>query len=145
MSMHIDISGQVTQTDKPSSLAFVKDDGSRNVVYVDAETKRRILKRHSGKVENLPEKLHCIMIYFCIKDYLKDVDELVICRDINPRRINKILLSLFKEHGGFPKIIIRGHDQPDSDAHFAALSGYRKKSSADLIITDKMINKMLKI
>ena len=84
------------------------------------------------------------MIYFCIKDHLKNIDELIICRDINPRRINNILRSMFKDNSSFPRIKIRGHDQPDSNAHDAALGGYRSKSKANLVITEKLIEKSLK-
>jgi hypothetical protein len=144
MKMHIDISGQVTQLDRPSAMAFVRDDGAVNSVYLDTETKIRITTKHTGKTQNIVEKLHCILVYYCIKDYLENVEELIICRDINPRRLDRILLSLFKGHSKFPKITVRGHDKPESEAHEAALSVFRKKSKAKTIITEKMIESVLR-
>ena len=47
---------------------------------------------------NLIEKLHCIMIYYCIRDFLEGIGEIKICEDVNFRRIKNLLPLLFKNN-----------------------------------------------
>ena len=75
MKIHIDISGQITQTSLNSSLGFKRSDGVERTAYLRKQTKKALLRKYGTQITNLVEKIHCILIYYCIRDHLKDVKE----------------------------------------------------------------------
>ena len=79
--IEIDISGQIQQLNHDSALGFRRDNGIEQSVYLRSKTKKEIIRKYSGQVTNLIEKLHCIMIYYCIKDFLSDIKEIKICKE----------------------------------------------------------------
>ena len=145
MKMYIDLSGQIQQINLDSSLGFWREDGLNKAVFLKKSTKKEIIKKYKGQVTNLIEKLHCIMIYFCILDYLKDVNELEICKDVNFRRIKNLLPLLFKERDFLHNIKIsqRKSNTKKSFGHRIALKIFRKKKYADKKITKEMIEYVL--
>lgn len=145
MKISIDISGQVQQKNLDSSLGFKRTDGLTRAVFLPKRTKRAILKKYSGKVTNLIERLHCVMIYYCIKDSLKDVNEIHVCGDVNFRVVKRLLPYFFKGHSGFSniKITVRKGDEPKSNGHWPALKAHRKRKYAKAVIKKDMIEKKL--
>ena len=145
MKMQIDISGQVQQRNYDSALAFKRSDGIEKTVFLRAKTKKALLSKYKGQIINPIEKIHCILIYYCIKDYLKGVEEIKICKDVNFRRTKRLIPNLFKEHKNFPsiKIISRSGGEPKSNGHKPALKAFRKRKYANLIISKEMIEKKL--
>ncbi|MBI2656486.1 hypothetical protein HYX03_02000 [Candidatus Woesearchaeota archaeon] len=145
MRIEIDISGQIQQLNYDSALGFWRDNGIEKSVYLKSETKKEIIKRYKGQVTSLIEKLHCILIYYCIRDYLDNVNEIKICRDINVRRLKNFLPLLFKNHNylEYVKIAIRSSDEPESKAHRIALKTFRRRKFAILLITREMIENVL--
>ncbi len=145
MKIHIDLSGQVSQKNYDSSLGCKRIDGVIKSVFLRKTTKKAIIKKYKGQVVNLVEKIHCILIYYCIRDILDDVDELIICRDGNFRRIARLLPLLFSEHKDFFKIKISQRRTGDkkSDGHYPALKTFRKKRYADKMISREMVEEKL--
>ncbi len=143
--MEVDISGQIQQINHDSALGFRRDNGIEKNVYLRSKVKKEIIKKYKGQVTNLIEKLHCIMIYFCIKDSLDDVKEIKICKDVNFRRITNLLPLLFKEHNYLNeiKIIQRKGEESKSGGHNIALKTFRRKKYASLIIKKEMIEDVL--
>jgi len=143
--IEIDISGQIQQINYDSALGFRKDNGIEKSVYLKSKTKKWILHKYQGQVTNLIEKLHCIMIYYCIKDFLKDVKEIKICKDVNFRRIKNLLPLLFKEQNYLNnlKIIPIKGDEIKSSAHRIALKTFRRRKYAYLLIKKEMIENVL--
>ncbi len=145
MRISIDISGQVQQMNFDSSLGAKRSDGMTMAVVLPRRTKKAIVRKYKGQITNLMEKIHCIMIYYCIRDHLKEVDEISICRDVKPRVIKPLLSSLFKEYEGFSevKITFRESSETHSNGHWPALKAFRKRKYAKGIIKKEMIEKKL--
>jgi len=145
MKIEIDISGQIQQLNYDSALGFRRENGFEKSVYLRSKTKKEIIKKYKGQVTNLIEKLHCIMIYYCIKDFLKDIKEIKICRDVSFRRIKNLLPLLFKKQKSFNNIKItqRKGREVKSSAHRIALKTFRRKKYAALLIKKEMIENVL--
>ena len=145
MKIEIDISGQIQQVNYDSALGFRRENGFEKSVYLRSKTKKEIIKKYKGQVTNLIEKLHCIMIYYCIKDFVKGIREIKICKDVNFRRVRNLLPLLFKEQDSFKniKIISRKGNEPTSSAHRIALKTFRRKKYVHLLIKKEMIENVL--
>ena len=143
--IEIDISGQIQQLNYDSALGFRRDNGIEQSVYLRSKTKKEIIKKYKGQVTNLIEKLHCIMIYYCIKDFLDDVEEIKICKDVNFRRIKNLLSLLFKGHNYLNGINVtqRKGDEVKSAGHRIALKTFRKRKYANIIIDKEMLENVL--
>lgn len=143
--IEVDISGQIQQLNHNSALGFRRSNGIEKSVYLDSRTKKEILKKYKGQVTNLIEKLHCILIYYCIKDSLNDVGEIKVCKDVNFRRIKNLLPLLFKEQNYLNnvKMVQRKGDETKSEGHRVALKTFRRKKYADLTIKKEMIEDVL--
>ncbi len=143
--IEIDISGQIQQLNYDSALGFRRDNGIERSVYLRNETKKEIIKRYKGQVTNIIEKLHCILIYYCIKDCLDSVNEIKICKDADFRRVKNLLPFLFKQQNYLNgiKITERKGGEDKSDGHRIALKAFRKRRYADLLIKKEMIEDVL--
>lgn len=143
--IEIDISGQIQQINHNSALGFYRDNGIERSVYLNSKVKKEIIKKYKGQVTNLIEKLHCILIYYCIKDFLDDVEEILICKDVSFRRVKNLLPLLFKEKNYLNRIKIsqRKGEDAKSLGHKIALRTFRRKRYACLIIKKEMIENVL--
>jgi len=138
------ISGQIHQIYYDSALGFKRSDGFEKSVFLKSKDKRDIIRKYKGQVTNLIEKLHCILIYYCIKDELKDIEEIKICKDANFRKIKNLLPLLFKDNSlNSINLIGRKGDEPKSAGHKIALRTFRRRKYARLIITKEMIENVL--
>lgn len=144
MIIHIDISGQIQQKNFDSVLGFKRSDGLQGAVYLPSKTKKEILKKYKGQVVRLVEKLHCIMIYYCIKDRLDGVKEIRICKDVNYRRLRDLVPLLFKDCNYLNEVNIKPRrEKKKSNGHRPAIRAFRKRLRADKIITKDMIEAVL--
>ncbi|MFH1358789.1 MAG: hypothetical protein ABIH37_02795 [archaeon] len=143
--IEVDISGQIQQLNYDSALGFRRDNGLEKSVFLRSKDKKEIIKKYQGQVTDLIEKIHCILIYYCIKDSLECVREIKVCRDVNFRRVKKLLPFLFKEIDYFNEIEIkpRSGSENQSLGHNIALRTFRKKKFAELIIKKEMIEEQL--
>lgn len=145
MKVEIDISGQIQQLNLNSSLAFRSKDCQTKCVYLDSKTKKEVIKKYKGQVTNLIEKLHCILIYYCIRDDIKNIREIKICKDVSYRKIKMLLPLILKRLSKVEsiKIKFREGNDPKSAEHNIALRGFRKKIFADIVIKKEMIENVL--
>ncbi|MBM3233988.1 hypothetical protein FJZ19_02745 [Candidatus Pacearchaeota archaeon] len=145
LKIEIDISGQIQQLKLNSALGIKRTDKAENSIFLKSEVKKEIIKKYKGQVTNLIEKLHCILIYYCIKDFLENVNEIIICRDVSFRRIKNLLPLLFKEQNYLNNIKIsqRTSCEKKSLGHKVALKTLRNKKLANLIIKNEMIEDVL--
>jgi len=145
MKIEIDISGQIQQKNYNSVIGFRRENGVVKSVYLNSKVKKQIIEKYKGQVYNLIEKLHCILIYYCIKDDLENVNEIRICRDVDFRILKNLFPLLFKEDDYLKniKITVRKGIEPKSEAHRFALRTFRRKRHATKIINKKMIEDML--
>ncbi len=143
--IEIDISGQIQQLNHDSALGFSRDNGIEKSVYLRSKDKKEIIKKYGGQVTNLIEKLHCILVYYLIKDELKEVTEIKVCKDVDFRTLKNLLPLLFKEQNYLDgiKIIVRTGDEQKSKAHRFALRTFRRRKYASQIINKKILEEML--
>lgn len=142
MKIHIDISGQIQQKNLNSALGCKRDDGKERSVFLKSKLKKEILKKHSGQ-KNIIEKVHCVLIYYCIKDFLDGVNKIVVCKDVNFRRMKKLLLVLLGDKLKNIKVVQRKSNSDKSLAHNVALKTKRRKNHAQLNITRRMLEDIL--
>lgn len=145
MRIEIDISGQIQQINYDSALGFRRENGIEKSVFLRSKDKKEIIKKYKGQVTNLIEKLHAILIYYCIKDNLEGVKEIKICRDVNFRALKNLLPFLFKEQNCLKgiKITFRKGSEPESKAHRFALRTFRRQKYANDLINKEMIEDLL--
>jgi len=145
MRIEIDISGQIQQINYNSALGFRRENGFKRSVYLRSKTKKEIIKKYKEQVTNLIEKLHCIMIYYCVKDIIGEINEIKICKDTSFRRIKNLLPLLFKEKNYLEgiKITQRKGREPKSAGHNIALKTFRRRKYTDLIIDQEMVENVL--
>lgn len=145
MKVEIDISGQIQQMNLDSALGMKRSDGLEKSVFLKSEIKKEIIKKYKGQVTNLIEKIHCILIYYCIRDNLSGIKEIIICRDVSFRRIKNLLPLLFKEHNYLNNVKIKQRDScsEQSKGHKIALKTLRNKKLASVMINKEMIEKFL--
>lgn len=147
--LEVDISGQIQQLNLDSALGFRRDfrrdNGIEKSVFLRSKTKKELIKKYKGQVTDLIEKLHCILIYYCIKDDLDNVGEIKICKDVNFRRIKKLLPFLFKEKNYLNGIKINSREGKDkkSSGHNVALRSFRRKKFVEIILKKEMIENVL--
>lgn len=143
--IEIDISRQIQQLNYDSALGFRRDNGIEKSVYLRSKDKKEVIKKYKGQVTDLIEKLHRILIYYCIKDFIDEVEEIKICKDVSFRRVKRLLPFLFKEKNYLSEIEItqRKGIEKKSAGHNIALRSFRKKRFAELIITKEAIENVL--
>lgn len=145
MIVQIDISGQIQQKNYDSAIGFKRSDGLTNSVFLRKDIKKEIINKYKGQVTNLIEKVHSILIYYCVKDYLANVKEIKICKDCNPRKIKYFLPFLFREYPKFKdlKVTFRGGLEPKSIGHKIALRTYRRRKHASILLSKRDIESRL--
>lgn len=145
LKIEIDISGQIQQIKLDSAMGCARSDGVQKSVFLDSRIKKEIIQRYRGQIISLIEKLHCILIYYCIKDILENVSEIIICRDVSFRRIKNLLPLLFKEGNYLSNIKItqRTSCGEKSAGHKIALKTLRNKKLASLVINHERIEDVL--
>jgi len=145
MDIGVDISGQITQKNYTSVIGCKRSDGIQRAVCLRAQTKKSIIKKYKSQITRLVEKIHCILIYYCIKDLLEGVKEIKICKDINFRVRKRLLPLLFKNQREFNKIkiIARQSMERKSKGHNIAHRAHRRKKYVSLFIKRELIEKLL--
>lgn len=145
MIIQIDISGQIQQKNYDSALGFKRSDGKSGSVFLRKQLKQKLTHKYKGQVINFVEKLHCIMIYYAIKNHLAGVKDIKICRDVNKRNVAYLLPKLFKDYEEFSKIKLSflGGKNGKSNGHNPALKTFRHRKYADKILKLEMVEKLL--
>jgi hypothetical protein len=143
MKLHIDISGQIHQKNLNSALGVNREDGEWRSVFVKSKVKKEILREYKGQIVSLIEKIHCILIYYSIKDFLGRVDELIICRDINFRRLKRLLPLLFENNLENIRINQRESNGKKSLGHNIASGTKKHKRKATVTLNLEMIEDVL--
>lgn len=143
LRIDIDISGQIQQKNLDSSLGAKRSDGVQNAVFLSHQTKKELLGKYKGQINNLVEKMHCLMIYYCIKDLLDGVTEIRVCNDVNFRVVKKLLPLLFKGRLKGVEINNRKRSEPASAGHWPALKAHRKRKYATCIIKRKDVEEKI--
>lgn len=144
MYIEIDVSGNVKFLYNDSVMAFATKEGDvSNTVFLDKRLKREIFVKYKNRIKNVKEQLHCIMIYYCIKDFIDRISKMKICPDISPFKMNHYL-GLYLPKDSFLKIKKRITPvKHDSFVHKIAYKTYQKKVKPNIILDKEMILKLL--
>ena len=146
MHIEIDISGNMKFLYKDSVMAFSDKDGSMfNTVFLSSKLKREIFSKYKNKIVDLKDQMHCIMIYYCIKDYINKISRMKICPDISPNKIHHYLELYFSNDNVFLKIKKRIRSvKHSSKVHKIAYLTYQKKMKPNSRLSKRMVVKMLR-
>lgn len=113
-------------------MGFKRSDDLVGAVYFPSKTKKEVLKKYKGQVVRLIEKMHCILIYYAIKDHLDGVKEIIICQDVNYRRLKSLIPLLFKD--SILGIDVRAKSESKkSNGHGPAIRAFRKRMGAEKV------------
>ena len=142
--VEIDISGRIDQRSYNSVIFMLSEDNSlENSIFLNSELKRKILNKNKH-IQDVIVKLHCILIYYCIRDYVNKISEIKVCPDCSPKKIDQYLKFYFKDYKEFDKIRKRIKGVKHSSlCHKKALRTFRKKEKPKLKITEEMVLKLL--
>ncbi|MAG02984.1 hypothetical protein CMI42_06610 [Candidatus Pacearchaeota archaeon] len=144
MKIEVDISGNMKFVYRNSVMAFSTKDGKiKNTVLLNKKLKRWIIIKYKSRIKNIKEQLHCIMIFYCIKDHIDKISEMKICPDISPYKMNQYLRLYLPEdyfHKIRKRIVPVTHE---SLAHKIAYRTYKRREKPSLILTKDMILELL--
>lgn len=143
--IEIDISGRIDQKSYDSVVVMLnKNRNFENSIILDSKLKKEILNKNKN-IKDINVKLHCILIYYCIKDYIDKILNIQICPDCSPKKIDQYLKFYFKEYKDFEKIRKRIKGVKHSSlCHKKAIRIFRGKEKPNLKISKEMILNLLK-
>jgi|GEM_PF-1502518 len=144
--IHVDVGGQLTSRNTPSTLGFWMTGRVKRAVRIEAKTKEKYYRRYKGKIVRPVERLYCILLYYLIRNHLTNVSKIILCKDVNPQKIQDYLGILFKDQDEFNLIEIkfREKNSPKSKGHYPANKAYKKRTNADSIIPFLRVEAKLK-
>jgi hypothetical protein len=147
MRIKIDQSGKTEDTSKDTVIAF--SDGKAKSLVIRAKDKREIQRffRRIGKPRIFIYRVFAILVFLLIKDYLKEIDEIVIDEEYSGKESlikNFLLEEIQKVNPGFPKGHIRFQRiGKKSKAHFVAYGVFKGKRKADIEVSATKVLKIL--
>jgi len=142
--VEVDVSGRIDQKSYDSVMVMLAEDGSlENSVFLSSKLKRKILNENKD-INDIIVKVHCILIYYCVKDFVGEILGMKICPDCSPKKIDQYLNFYFREVQDFDEVKKRIKGITHSSlCHKKALRIFRGKEKPRLIIDKEMIMKLL--
>ena len=143
--VEVDFSGRVDQKSYDSVVVMLsKDRELENSAILTSKLKREILNQNK-EIKDIIGKVHCILIYFCVKDFTDKISKMKICPDCSPKKIDQYLKAYFKEDKEFKKIKRKTKGiKHSSSCHKKALRIFRGKEKPRLKLTKEKILNFLK-
>jgi len=150
VKIQIDISGRVNERHMHSFLGLSSANNASICysVFLPLHVKKDILKEY-GHVVDCIEKLHCILVYHCLVNFLKQnnysVTEIQICSDCGKAKILKYLSDYLKGHIILldAEICVRSVGKR-ANVHKYLRQVRKDRRLADLKITRRQILRLLK-
>lgn len=146
MRIEVDQSGKIEQLNKDSVIAF--SNKNQYSILISNEVKQEVYKSYKGRIKELIYRLFCIGLYYCLKDYIKEKELIVICCEYIGKEnlIKSFLLDyLRKDYPAVdPKIIRFGKIGKNSNAHAVAIDVYRGSRRPNKILSLSEVEKCLK-
>lgn len=144
MKIEIDQSGKIEQTDMDTIIAF--SNRHQYAVLLPKEVKRKLIKKYrEGRQVIL--KLFVICVYYSIKDYLHEIEFIVIDKEYEGKDdyIKSLLLNFIrKDYPKFDRQLIKfSNVTKRSKAHEYAANIKRGYSKPQKILSEYDIEKMI--
>ena len=145
MKIEVDQSGKIEQTDMDTVVAF--SNNHQYAVLLPKELKRRLISKYK-KEKQIILKLFIICVYYTIKDYLHQLETIVIDNEYEGKQnyIKSLLLDFIrKDYRDFDKNLIRiAHITKKSKAHEVAANVKRGFAKPQKILSENDIEKMIR-
>lgn len=146
MRIEIDQSGKIEQLNKDSIIAF--SNRNQYSVLIPKKVKQEIFKLYKGKIKELRYRLFSIGIYYCLKDYIREKELIIVCCEYQGKEnlIKSFLLEYLRKD--YPtvdtKIIRFGKIGKSSNAHAVAIDVFRSNRRPNRILSLNEVEKCLK-
>lgn len=144
MRIEVDQSGKIEQTWLDTVIAF--SNGIQYSVLLPAKAKKRLIQRHRSERQILL-KLFVICIYYVIKDYLDELELIIIDNEYEGKQnyIKSSLLRLIRRDSPHfsSKSIRIAQITKMSDAHAVAISITRGHSKSQKTLSEKDVEQMM--
>src|SRR3989338_3125557 len=108
MRVEVDMSGKIEQTEIDTVVAFRNDE--QYSIMLKKKIKTEILKEYRNKYKDIHYRLFAILIYYCIKNYLNKVQQIVIDQEYEGREEDikrNLLRVIWKDYPSFDKKLIK--------------------------------------
>ncbi|MBS3093528.1 hypothetical protein J4456_03030 [Candidatus Pacearchaeota archaeon] len=144
MHIEVDQSGKIEQLDRDTVIAFSND--YQYSIFIPRKVKQEFYRLYRVRIKHLRYKLFVIGIYYCLRDYFR-LNELILidCEYSGKENLIKsLLLNLFRKyHLINPKIIHFGTIGKRSNAHAAAIDVFRENRKPNFTLSLKDIENLL--
>lgn len=144
MHIEVDLSGKIEDY-MDSVVAFRNKE--QYSVLLERKIKTEILTKYRNKYKDIHYRLFAILIYNCIKNYLHNIQLIIIDVEYEKREIDikKHLLNLvWKDYPNFDKALIRfSRIGKKSSAHRLAYQTFIGKLAPNKILTKEEVEKLL--
>ena len=144
MHIEVDQSGKIEQTEMDTVIAF--SNYHQYAVLLPKEIKRKLINRYR-KDKQIILKFFVICVYYTIRDYLSQIEVIVIDNEYEGKQnyIKSLLLDLIrKNYKDFDKNLIRiTHITKKSKAHEVAVNITRGFAKPQKTLSEKDIEKMI--
>lgn len=145
MRVEVDQSGKVEQLNADTIVAFSND--SQYAVLLGKSVKRELFLACRSKVTQFRYRLFCVLVYYCIKDYLKKFSLITIDCEYQGKEdlIKSLLLNLIrKTYKDFDVKLIRfGLIGKQSNAHAVAIDVFRKNRKPNRLLSLAEVEELL--
>ena len=146
MHIEVDQSGKIEQLNMNTVIAF--SNINQYSVLISKEVKQQAYKLYKGKVNDLRYRLFCIGVNYCLRDYVKEKELIVICFEYKGKEnlIKSFLIDFLRKDYVLidPKIIRFGKIGKQSNAHAVAIDVYRGNRRPNKILTLQELERWLK-
>ena len=144
MRLEIDMSGKIEQTDLDTVVAF--SNNHQYAVLLPRELKRSLINKHR-KEKQIILKLFVICVYYTLKDYLHQIELIIIDNKYKGKQnyIKSLLLDFIRrDYRNFDKNLIKiAHITKKSKAHEFAANVKRDFAKPQKTLSEKDIERMI--
>ena len=145
MRIEVDMSGKIEQTNADTVVVF-RNDGQYSVL-LKKKIKAEILIEHRNKYKDIHYRLFAILIYYCIRNYLNRVQQIVIDQEYENKEEDikrNLLRVIWKHYPNFDKKLIKfSRIGKKSNAHRVAYQTFIGKLAPNKIITKMEVEKLI--
>lgn len=145
MRIEVDMSGKIEQTDMDTVVAF--RNGEQYSVLLRKNIKAEILTKYRNKYKDVHYRLFAILIYYCIKNYLNRIQQIVIDIEYEGREEDikrNLLRIIWKSCPNFDKKLIKfSRIGKGSNAHRVSYQTFIGKLAPNKIITKKEVERLI--
>lgn len=145
MHIEVDMSGKIEQTNVNTIVAFRNSE--QYSVLLEKKTKAEILTEYRNKHKDTHYRLFAILIYYCIRNYLNKIQQILIDNEYEGREEDikrNLLRVIWKDYPSFDKKLIKfSRIGKKSNAHRVAYQTFIGKLAPNKIITKKEVEELI--